>query len=64
MLEMKTRCESCEQGLSSSAHAYICTFECTFCQPCTEQLHSICPNCSGELVRRPKKKQDDDAKLN
>jgi hypothetical protein len=32
----------------------MCTFECTFCADCTEtKLHGICPNCSGELVRRP-----------
>ncbi|WP_249652139.1 DUF1272 domain-containing protein, partial [Lysinibacillus sp. D4A1_S13] len=31
--------------------------ECTFCVPCTEERHNVCPNCGGELVRRPKKKQ-------
>ncbi|WP_235715062.1 DUF1272 domain-containing protein [Halalkalibacter akibai] len=35
-------------------NAYICTHECTFCEPCTEKMSHICPNCGGELVRRPK----------
>ncbi|MEC0000303.1 DUF1272 domain-containing protein, partial [Bacillus cereus] len=29
---------------------------CTYCAPCTEERHNVCPNCGGELVRRPKKK--------
>ncbi|MEC2377280.1 DUF1272 domain-containing protein, partial [Bacillus thuringiensis] len=24
---------------------------------CKEERHNVCPNCGGELVRRPKKKQ-------
>jgi hypothetical protein len=32
----------------------MCSFECTFCRTCAETLlHSVCPNCGGELVRRP-----------
>ena len=32
----------------------ICTFECTFCSDCAaDKFHGICPNCGGELVRRP-----------
>lgn len=64
MLEMKPRCENCEADLPTSAHAYICIFECTFFQACTDKFNASCPNCSGELVRRPKRKQDNDAKLN
>ncbi|MDP3897031.1 MAG: DUF1272 domain-containing protein, partial [Mesorhizobium sp.] len=31
-----------------------CTFECTFCAACAEgMLGGQCPNCRGELVRRP-----------
>ncbi|WP_428540261.1 DUF1272 domain-containing protein [Rhodopila sp.] len=34
--------------------ARICTYECTFCANCTDnRLKGICPNCGGELVRRP-----------
>ena len=32
----------------------ICTFECTFCKDCVENvLKGRCPNCGGEFVRRP-----------
>jgi hypothetical protein len=32
----------------------ICSFECTFCRECAEgRLGGRCPNCGGELVRRP-----------
>ncbi len=32
----------------------ICSFECTFCAPCAANTFlGICPNCGGELVRRP-----------
>lgn len=32
----------------------ICTFECTFCIDCvTNVLHNVCPNCGGELEKRP-----------
>ncbi|WP_370584686.1 DUF1272 domain-containing protein [Oculatella sp. LEGE 06141] len=35
--------------------AYICSYECTFCDHCTTAMNAICPNCSGELVRRPRR---------
>ena len=35
--------------------AVICSFECTFCRSCAEAADFICPNCSGELVARPKR---------
>ena len=53
MLKMKTSCEKCRAVLAQTAVAYICSFECTFCEPCTHQMGNICPNCNGELVRRP-----------
>jgi hypothetical protein len=56
-LEMRTECERCGVKLSPSAEAYICTYECTFCADCTQRMDEICPNCNGELVRRPRKKQ-------
>jgi hypothetical protein len=32
----------------------ICTFECTFCADCaTQSLKGRCPNCTGDLQRRP-----------
>ena len=54
-LEMKTACEKCEAALDKLAEAYICSFECTFCASCTEGMGGRCPNCSGELLRRPRR---------
>ncbi len=53
MLKMKPKCEQCEQKLGHVDEAYICSFECTFCGDCTTALEHVCPNCSGELVKRP-----------
>ncbi|WP_044874603.1 DUF1272 domain-containing protein [Pseudomonas sp. LFM046] len=55
MLQLRPNCECCDKDLPpDSAQALICSFECTFCQSCAEQrLHGTCPNCGGELVRRP-----------
>ncbi|QIB36240.1 DUF1272 domain-containing protein [Ancylobacter pratisalsi] len=55
MLELKPNCECCDRDLPPDTRAaMICTFECTFCSDCaTDRLGGICPNCSGELVRRP-----------
>ncbi|ABS22402.1 DUF1272 domain-containing protein [Bacillus cytotoxicus] len=56
-LDMKENCQTCNNSLQLDSEAYICTYECTFCAPCTENTHHICPNCGGELIRRPKKKK-------
>ncbi len=55
MLALRPSCECCDQDLPpESKNAMICTFECTFCLNCTENvLNHICPNCSGNLVPRP-----------
>jgi hypothetical protein len=55
MMKLKPNCECCDRHLPpESLDARICTFECTFCVTCADQvLKGICPNCSGELVRRP-----------
>ena len=55
-LEMRPACEKCSAALSPTATAYICTFECTFCEACAQAMQRVCPNCGGELVRRPRKK--------
>jgi hypothetical protein len=55
-LAMKERCEKCDDPLEDSGDAYICSYECTYCADCTSKLENICPNCGGELVRRPKRK--------
>jgi uncharacterized protein len=52
-LEMKELCEKCQVSLARDAVAYICIYECTFCSDCSEQMRNVCPNCGGELVRRP-----------
>lgn len=54
MLELRPNCECCDKDLPpDSGEARICTFECTFCADCTENvLGGICPNCGGDLVAR------------
>lgn len=54
-LEMRPVCEKCLSALSQDGAAYICSFECTFCQECSEAMSRVCPNCKGELVPRPKR---------
>ena len=55
MLELRPNCECCNRDLPpDSRAAMMCSFECTFCRSCAETLlHRVCPNCGGELVRRP-----------
>jgi hypothetical protein len=55
MLELRPNCECCDRDLPpDAAEAMICSFECTFCRDCVEGvLAGKCPNCGGELVRRP-----------
>ncbi len=55
MLALKPNCECCDKDLPPSAvDARMCTFECTFCADCAENLFdNICPNCGGNLVGRP-----------
>ncbi len=53
MLEMKSTCEKCSRILGHEDEAYICSYECTFCAECANALHATCPNCGGELLRRP-----------
>jgi hypothetical protein len=55
-LEMRDTCEKCGKKLSPQGEAFICTYECTFCKECTEEMKAVCPNCGGELVRRPRRK--------
>ena len=55
-LEMRTGCERCGAVLAADGDAVICSFECTFCLSCAEAMSHVCPNCSGELVSRPKRK--------
>ena len=54
MLEMKPACERCGAALPpDSREARICSYECTFCADCADEMNETCPNCGGELVLRP-----------
>ena len=57
MLQLRPNCECCNVDLPpGSSEAFICSFECTFCRGCAEDvLHRRCPNCGGELVARPRR---------
>lgn len=55
MLDIRPNCECCDKDLPpDSTEAMICSFECTFCADCVDNvLKGVCPNCSGNLVVRP-----------
>ena len=55
MLELRPNCEWCDRDLPpESPDAMICTYECTWCRDCVEtNLRGVCPNCGGNLERRP-----------
>ena len=54
MLEMRPDCEKCGRDLPPDRHgAFICSFECTFCDRCADVLDEKCPNCGGDLLERP-----------
>jgi hypothetical protein len=57
MLQLRPTCECCDKALAPDSNdARICSFECTFCASCAENvLQGICPNCGGELVVRPRR---------
>ena len=52
---MRQACERCEAELAADGEARICSYECTFCPACAEQMDGRCPNCGGELVPRPRR---------
>lgn len=55
MLQMRPNCECCGRNVPPDSNdALICSFECTFCIGCViDRLGRTCPNCEGELVKRP-----------
>lgn len=55
MLELRPVCENCAKELpAESPEAWICSFECTFCKDCVDDvLQNVCPNCGGGFERRP-----------
>jgi len=54
MLEMRPDCERCGRDLPPDRDgAFICSFECSFCAKCSDDLEERCPNCGGDLLERP-----------
>ncbi len=55
MLELRPTCEHCNRALPpDSSDARICSYECTFCADCVENvIGNVCPNCGGGFERRP-----------
>ena len=55
MLELRPTCEHCNKDLPpNSTEAMICTYECTFCKQCVDDiLNNVCPNCGGGFCKRP-----------
>ena len=54
MLDMRPDCERCGTDLpAQDPGAFICSFECTFCADCANELDDLCANCGGELMDRP-----------
>ncbi|WP_413699305.1 DUF1272 domain-containing protein [Psychromonas sp. KJ10-10] len=55
MLALRPNCECCDKDLQAdSSEAMICSYECTFCQTCVQDiLENVCPNCGGGFVNRP-----------
>jgi hypothetical protein len=55
MLALRPNCELCDVDLPPHAlTARICSYECTFCAECVENvLRNVCPNCGGGVVNKP-----------
>ncbi len=55
MLEIRLNCENCDSSLPNDSDvAMICSYECTFCKDCVENiLCNVCPNCGGGFEKRP-----------
>ena len=55
MLELRPSCEHCNKPLPpDSLDARICSYECTFCAACVDEiLGNVCPNCGGGFTPRP-----------
>ncbi len=54
-LALRPTCEHCNKVLPpDSTEARICSFECTFCATCVEEVvGNVCPNCGGGFTPRP-----------
>ena len=54
-LEMRPACERCDAALPRDGLAFICSYECTWCEGCAQSMNHVCPNCGGELRERPRR---------
>jgi len=54
-LAYKESCGGCDEHISYVGTAYVCDAECTWCPECAEGYGMVCPNCSGELWKRPRR---------
>ena len=59
MLELRPNCEWCDRDLPpDAAEARICTYECTYCADCVENvlktyaLHVVAGLCPARSVRK------------
>jgi hypothetical protein len=54
-LQLRPTCEHCATALPpDSTEAMICSYECTFCRGCVDDvLLGVCPNCGGGFSPRP-----------
>ena len=54
-LALRPTCEHCNKALPPDAgDARICSFECTFCATCVDEvIGNVCPNCGGGFTPRP-----------
>lgn len=55
MLELRPNCELCDRDLPpDSVDARICSYECTYCADCVENvLQNVCATCGGGFSPRP-----------
>lgn len=55
MLQIRPNCECCDKDLAPDSNdVMICTYECTFCVTCVNEiLENVCPNCGGGFAPRP-----------
>jgi len=54
VMDLRPSWECCDVDLPpASRDARVCTYECTFCVKCADELGGICKNCGGDLVQRP-----------
>jgi hypothetical protein len=54
-MEYRHECGRCHSSLTDGGSAYFCAHECTLCATCAREVRFVCPNCEGELVRRPRR---------